>query len=343
MNRPRFIVAMLITLALAVTIPVTSLAEEAQPGQPPAQQNYGSGQQGQAVPSQPQPAPAPTNPAQAGPNSPQPKGGVATVIGVDQPENCLRIRSGPGSEYDIIGCAGLGQQLDITGVWTSNDWAQTAENGWVFGPQIETDLRPPSDAYSQAGSYTGVQQEYPVYYGNYADSYLPDYGYYTYSYGGVPLFLYNVNVWRRFHPWWWWHKRHWNGNHRVWNQNQFNRNAAIQRGVVANRAGVSSANVQRFNANTFRSRSANAGSTGSTNLSTRNFATSNAPRARTFSNSNTFRARSFSSPNFTARSFSRPNFTARSFSGSNSFRMGSMGMRSFSAPHMGGGGGRGRR
>ncbi len=41
-------------------------------------------------------------PGQPGGQVPQPKGGVATVIGVDQPENCLRIRSGPGDSYDII-------------------------------------------------------------------------------------------------------------------------------------------------------------------------------------------------------------------------------------------------
>ena len=83
------------------------------------------------------------------PQTPSPVGGTATVIGVDEPEKCLRIRSGPGKSYEIIGCAKAGDRLDITGVWTSNNWAQLANKGWVFGPQIKTDSRPPKEAYSQ--------------------------------------------------------------------------------------------------------------------------------------------------------------------------------------------------
>ena len=74
------------------------------------------------------------------PLTPTPVGGSATVIGVDEPEKCLRIRSGPDKSYEIIGCAKAGDQLNITGVWTSNNWAQLASKGWVYGPQIKTDL-----------------------------------------------------------------------------------------------------------------------------------------------------------------------------------------------------------
>ncbi len=178
MRNRTIIVALLAALALVMHIPNLSLAQSSQSGQ-----------------------------------APQPVGGVATVIAVDQPDNCLRIRSGPGNSYDIIGCASLGQQLTITGVWTSNDWAQlAADNGWVYGPQIQTDLRPPASAFSRSESYAVIEEEYPVYYGSYAESYLPDYGYSTYWYGGVPIYVYGINVWNKYHPWWWYKHRH----HNVW-------------------------------------------------------------------------------------------------------------------------------
>ncbi len=41
------------------------------------------------------------------------KEGVGTVVQVDQPDNCLRIRSGPGNSYDVIGCAPMGAQLNL--------------------------------------------------------------------------------------------------------------------------------------------------------------------------------------------------------------------------------------
>jgi uncharacterized protein YraI len=202
----KFMFAALVALAMAIYIPSLSLA---QGGQPAAGQ------------------------------VPQPKGGIATVIAVDQPGNCLRIRSGPGGAYDVISCANIGQQLNITGVWTSNDWAQTADNGWVYGQQIQTDLRPPANVYSRAGSYPAVAEEYPADYDMSLDSYLPEYGYETYWYGDIPLYIYNVNVWRRFHPWW--IHRHWDPNRRVWNQNSaFRRNVTTRtpRNFITNRSNI---------------------------------------------------------------------------------------------------------
>jgi hypothetical protein len=182
MTKRRYAFAILIALALVSNIPNVSMAQNTQPGQVPGAQSYAAGQQGQ-IPSQSPTPPASVNQSQpggGGPQTPQPKGGVATVVGVDQPENCLRIRSGPGSYYDVIGCANMGEQLNITGVWTSNDWAQLADNTWVYGPQIQTDLRPPRTAYSQSPSYVVTEEVAPDY-GDWA--YLPDYGYDTYWYG----------------------------------------------------------------------------------------------------------------------------------------------------------------
>jgi len=311
------IIATLLALAMAVNIPNIGLAQDNQPAPP---QN------------------------QTGAQAPQPVGDVATVIGVDQPDNCLRIRSGPGNDYDVIGCANMGDQLKITGVWTSNDWAQLADNGWVYGPQISTDLRPPRTAYSSAPTYV-VSQVVP----DYDDwSYLPDYGYDTYWYGAVPIFFYNAAIWRWCHPWWWWHgcQAWWwrDGFHgrRPWNANSF-RNFANTRGVNfaatqranvsalnrmgrttrsasiassnvnqfnVNRSNITSPNINRFNTNTFRSGSTNAFRSGT-------FSTPN----RTFSTP----YRSFSTP---YRSFSTPQ-TFRSFSSPRSFSMGSSGVRSF--------------
>ena len=200
---------------------------------------------------------------------PQPEGGNATVVGVDQPDNCLRIRSGPGTEYDVIGCANMGDELKITGVWTSNDWAQLEDNGWVYGPKISADLRPPETAYSEPPTYAVTEGVVP----DYDDSaYLPDYGYDTYYYGGAPIFFYNVAAWHRCHPWWWWRgcQAWWwqNGFHgrRPWDTNSFrnfsgtkgvnfaaveraNISALNSRGITTRSASIASSNVSKFNVN----------------------------------------------------------------------------------------------
>ncbi len=298
------------------------------------------------------------------PPPPQPKGGIAKVIGVDQPDNCLRIRSGPGNQYDVIGCANMNDELKITGVWTSNDWAQLADNGWVHGPQISTDLRPPRTAYSRTPTYVASEQGVP----DYDDwAYLPDYGYDTYWYGDVPIFFYNVALWNWCHPWWWWRglQAWWwqDGFHgrRNWDPNSF-RNFATNRrvnfataqranisalnrmgrttssasiasantsGFNANRANVGSSKVNRFNANKFNANKFNANRS-NIRSSNKNL---NANRFRSGS-TNAFRSRNFSSPTRTfsapTRSFSAPH-TARNFSIPHSSSMGSSGMRSFNA------------
>jgi hypothetical protein len=79
--------------------------------------------------------------------------GVGVVISVDRPENCLRVRRGPSTSYDIIGCAGFGDKLNLTGVFSSdNRWAQLDNNGWVVLSQIKTDLRPPQAVVSTPSS-----------------------------------------------------------------------------------------------------------------------------------------------------------------------------------------------
>ncbi len=206
MIKSKYVLVIFVVLGLIVNIPMMSLAQNG----PPALN--------QAQPQQP-----------AGQAPPQLKGGVATVVGVDQPENCLRVRSGPGSSYDVIGCVAMGTQVNVTGVWTSNNWAQLTDNGWVYGPQIATDLRPPQPTLSQSAGYT--DEFFPI--EDYAVDwdYLPDYGYATYWYGGIPIICYNVGVWWRYHPWWWWNKRHLHDPNRHW---VWNKATGINRNLVTN-------------------------------------------------------------------------------------------------------------
>ena len=111
---------------------------------------------------------------------------AAVVVGVDSPEGCLRIRSGPSTATPIIGCSELGSKLRLTGIW-SGRWAEVSRpiRGWVYGPQIETDYVPPV-----AGS--GVEVIPPV-----ADffTYPPySYGYWDY---GWPFRVY-INLGRTY-------------------------------------------------------------------------------------------------------------------------------------------------
>jgi hypothetical protein len=88
-----------------------------------------------------------------------PEGPMGVVTSVDQPENCLRIRSGPGVRYEKIGCANRGETLRLTGR-VENGWAQLWEpvQGWVSGAQIRAEgLFPPTQATS---GYRGARPEY---------------------------------------------------------------------------------------------------------------------------------------------------------------------------------------
>ncbi|MGO9120756.1 MAG: hypothetical protein ACLQPD_24480 [Desulfomonilaceae bacterium] len=221
MRFPTYIIASLVALAIVASTPGLSLAQENQPAQ---------------VQSSPANAPLP-----------QLQGGVGTVIRVDQPDNCLRIRSGPGNSYDVIGCAPMGAELNLTGAWSSNEWAQLAGKGWVYGPQIQTDLRPPQTAFSSPETYVVVEEGYPVY----DVGYLPDYGYSTYWYAGIPIIVYAANIWWRHHPWW---SKKWVHSHRAWNWSRnFQNNRRIvtptARGYTPRTRGFNAANAANFSRN----------------------------------------------------------------------------------------------
>jgi hypothetical protein len=54
------------------------------------------------------------------------------VTKVDQSEACLPLKKGPGTAYEKIGCALIGEILKFSGVATRDDWLQVADrNAWV--------------------------------------------------------------------------------------------------------------------------------------------------------------------------------------------------------------------
>jgi len=78
--------------------------------------------------------------------------GFGVVTGVDQPENCLKVRKGPSSSTEMAGCARMGERLGLSGAWSADGkWAQLADGNWVFGGQIQTDLKRPAVARSSSG------------------------------------------------------------------------------------------------------------------------------------------------------------------------------------------------
>jgi hypothetical protein len=62
------------------------------------------------------------------------------VTGIDYPEQCLRIRKGPGTEFEKVGCAPMGANLKLTGA-SRNNWAEVLEpvGGWVAMSQIRAE------------------------------------------------------------------------------------------------------------------------------------------------------------------------------------------------------------
>jgi len=110
--------------------------------------------------------------------------GVAVVVGVDRPDNCLRIRSGPGASHDIIACVPAGESLNLTGVFSQDGrWAQLDTNGWVFFGQLKSDVMPPQAATAgrsfdrPAGAGAGSGKKGYHYYGGCGYSYWPGYFY----------------------------------------------------------------------------------------------------------------------------------------------------------------------
>ncbi len=79
-------------------------------------------------------------PARTGAMGAQSTGGVqATVTKIDRPDGCLRIRSGPSTATEKVGCASRGDNLVLSGV-VQKGWSQVEypTKGWVFSSQVSS-------------------------------------------------------------------------------------------------------------------------------------------------------------------------------------------------------------
>jgi hypothetical protein len=102
--------------------------------------------------------------------------GTAVVVAGDGPDNCLRIRTGPGRSYSVVGCAGLGTSLELTGttdneVWIEISWPVV---GWVYGPQTQITVAsyvPPLDYVVPDPYIYGPSYRYPYRYWRYGSAY----------------------------------------------------------------------------------------------------------------------------------------------------------------------------
>lgn len=144
----------------------------------------------------------------------EPQSGPATVARVDQPENCLKVRDGPGSQFEVVGCLAKGDTLTLTGYWTKDNWAQVSApiEGWVYAGQITTNLAPSYQPRAvPVRRASGVS--YPVYYegpiieDDDVYDYYYDYAYpvLSYAYGGYPWYWW----WNRYHNKRYYGKRFW--------------------------------------------------------------------------------------------------------------------------------------
>ncbi len=119
--------------------------------------------------------------------------GYGVVIRVDQPDNCLRVRKGPSGSTEMAGCAPMGTRLGLSGAWSADGkWAQVADGNWVYGDQIQTDLKRPAVARSSSGGSGGYSERMMVHDdsggGNFTDTgivYGPGLGY---GYGGFGFY-----------------------------------------------------------------------------------------------------------------------------------------------------------
>lgn len=138
-------------------------------------------------------------PGESGAASMMRPAGEGIVIGIDLPENCLRLREGPTTASRQVGCANMGDRLPLSGQFSrDNRWAQLTDTSWAFVCQIKTNLKPPGGTVAcgrKGGSYGAMYERMdwggPAGYGEY--------------YGG-PNYFYRP-YWRghRWHH----HKHHW--------------------------------------------------------------------------------------------------------------------------------------
>ncbi|MDQ7782051.1 MAG: SH3 domain-containing protein [Desulfomonilaceae bacterium] len=192
-----------------------------------------------------------------------PQSAPAVVTGVDQPENCLRVREGPGSEFEVVGCLAHGETLTLTGLWSENNWAEISHpvSGWVHAAQIGTGLDPSYPTRTSPVREV-VVESYPTLYPEdlIVDPYFYDYNYAyplgAYIYGAYPWYYIGKRFHKRFYTnrfhgkdyWRYGKPRHW--DRRAWRVNR-DRRPVIGAGTrggslrVGSRRGGSALGVDR--------------------------------------------------------------------------------------------------
>jgi hypothetical protein len=127
----------------------------------------------------------------------KPIDGAAAITAVDRPENCLRIRNGPSSSFQVVECARLSDKLALSGFWSDNNWALLQGKGWVYGAQIHAPSKPVGFA-SVVAPMTGSRLSVP---GEdvYVREFVPSYYYYRPYWSYWPGSLYWSDGHRRYH------------------------------------------------------------------------------------------------------------------------------------------------
>lgn len=107
-------------------------------------------------------------------------GGLATILSVDRPENCLRVRSGPSTSFPVVECARMGDKLLVTGFWSDSNWALLQSQGWVYGPQINSASKPVRSvsATPRMSRVRSVELDDDFYVEEFVPSYDSSYDYY---------------------------------------------------------------------------------------------------------------------------------------------------------------------
>ena len=84
--------------------------------------------------------------------------GEASVIKIDSPDQCLRVRKGPGGNYDKIGCLPMGAKVKVAGP-AQNSWAKIVSpmEGWVSAGQIQG-----PGVFPAKAATSGVQKARPA-------------------------------------------------------------------------------------------------------------------------------------------------------------------------------------
>ena len=90
---------------------------------------------------------------------------------VDSAELCLPIRAGPAASHEKVGCAQIGEGLNLTGIMTADNWLQlTDRRGWVDASSIQLPIEAPrgfganaeTPSVTSAGPAQNSSREKPI-------------------------------------------------------------------------------------------------------------------------------------------------------------------------------------